>query len=401
MIKYTWFLLYIIKKRHVLNTLRIFGTMRFNDVIGQEKTKEQLRKSVLSGRIPHAQLFYGPEGSGTLPLAIAYAQYVACTNRSDKDACGVCPSCKKFEHLTHPDLHFTFPVNTSKSVKKDPVSDDFIALWRENLVKNPYFYSSQWYSVMGIENKQGLVSKNESEAIMQKINLKSFESEYKFLVFWLPEKMNATSANMLLKLIEEPPPKTLFLLVSEVPEQVLLTISSRTQPVKLSRISDSVLVDALIARKSLPIEEARSVARLASGNYISALEIIETSQEGAYNFEKFTTLMRLCYMRNIPEINIWVEEMAGMGREPLKSFFNYTLRLVRENFIMNLNNETIVYLTDKEKSFSHKFHPYINGRNILAITNEINAASADIERNANGKIVLFDMALKIVKLIRK
>jgi DNA polymerase-3 subunit delta' len=254
---------------------------------------------------------------------------------------------------------------------------------------------------MGIENKQGLVSKNESEAIMRKLSLKSFESDYKFLVFWLPEKMNATSANMLLKLIEEPPEKTIFLMVSEVPENVLLTISSRTQPVKLSRLSNQSLKDYIIRNYSLSNDEAESVARLANGNFISALEVMETSDEGIFNFEKFSTLMRLCYSRNIPEINIWVEEMASIGRERLKNFFSYSLRLVRENFIMNLKNEDIVYLTKKEEAFSKKFHPFINGRNILAITNELNSASADIERNANGKIVLFDMSLKIVKLIRK
>jgi DNA polymerase III subunit delta' len=375
--------------------------MLFKDVIGQEKVKEQLCASVQSERIPHAQLFYGPEGSGTLPLAIAYAQYLACTNRTLNDSCGICSSCKKFSHLTHPDLHFAFPVNTSKSIKKDPVSDDFIALWRETILKNPYFLSNQWYNTMDLENKQGLISRKESEAIMRRLSLKSFESDYKFLILWLPEKMNATSANMLLKLIEEPPEKTIFLLISEVPEQVLLTISSRTQPIKLAKISDEALKNHLKINLQKTDSEADSIVRLAGGNYISALEIIETSEEGLFNFEYFTSLMRLCYMRNIPEISNWTEEIAGIGREKLKSFFTYSLRLIRENFIMNLKNDKIVYLTKEEEAFSNKFYPYINGRNIIAITHEFNSASSDIERNANGKIVLFDMALKIVKLIRK
>lgn len=374
--------------------------MQFKEVIGQKKVKDQLMSSVKSGRIPHAQLFQGPEGSGTLPMAIAYAQYVACTNRSDDDSCGICPSCKKFKTLAHPDLHFAYPVNTSKSIKKDPVSDDYIAAWRSMLIENPYFLANHWYNAMGIENKQGLISKNESEAIIRKLNLKSFESEYKFLILWLPEKMNATSANMLLKLVEEPPNKTLFLLVSEVPEQVLLTISSRTQPVKLSRISDEDMKSHLIG-KNYKEDDAHSISRLANGSYIAALEIIETSEEGLFNLEKFTSIMRLCYMRNIPEVNSWVEEMAGVGRERLKSFFSYSLRIIRENFIMNLKKDEIVYLTKDEEAFSSKFHPFINGRNILAISSEFNQASADIERNANAKIVLFDMCLKIVKLIRK
>lgn len=375
--------------------------MQFKEVIGQNKVKEQLRASVRNGRIPHAQLFQGPEGSGTLPMAIAYAQYVSCTNRTESDSCGSCSSCKKFSHLAHPDLHFAFPVNTSKSVKKDPVSDDYITNWREKLSDNPYFLANHWYNAMSIENKQGLISKKESEAIIRKLSLKSFESEYKFLVLWLPEKMNATSANMLLKLVEEPPEKTVFLLVSEVPEQVLLTISSRTQPVKLSRINDEDLKQYLVSNKGLSEDDAHGVSRLANGSYISALEIIKASDEGVFNLEKFTTIMRLCYLRDIPEISNWTEQMAGIGRERLKSFFNYALRLIRENFIMNLKNEDIVYLTKQEEAFSSKFHPYINGRNIVEIANEFNAASADIQRNANAKIVLFDMSLKLVKLIRK
>lgn len=375
--------------------------MQFKDVIGQNKVKEQLRASVRNGRIPHAQLFQGPEGAGTLPMAIAYAQYVSCTNRAELDSCGSCSSCKKFNHLAHPDLHFAFPVNTSKSVKKDPISDDYIANWREKLSDNPYFLANHWYNAMNIENKQGLISKKESEAIIRKLSLKSFESEYKFLILWLPEKMNATSANMLLKLVEEPPEKTIFILVSEVPEQVLLTISSRTQPVKLSRISDEDLKQFLVSNKGLSEDDAHGVARLANGSYISAQEILKASDEGVFNLEKFTSIMRLCYMREIQEINNWTEQMAGIGRERLKSFFNYALRLIRENFIMNLKNEEIVYLTKQEEAFSSKFHPYINGRNISEIANEFNSASADIERNANAKIVLFDMSLKLVKLIRK
>lgn len=375
--------------------------MQFSKVVGQGKIKEQLLSSVKSGRIPHAQLFYGPEGCGSLPLAVAYAQYVACLDKKDDDSCGVCSSCKKIEQLAHPDLHFSFPSNTSKIASKDPTSDDYIKLWREFMLLSPYFRSSQWFNYMGIENKQGLISKNESELIMRKLNLKSFESDYKFLILWLPEKMNITAANMLLKLVEEPPERTLFLLVSENPGEVLLTISSRTQPVKLSSIDRESLTKVVLEQFNLSEEEAYGISRLANGNFIAAREILETTEENAFNFERFTTLMRLSYGRKIQDINAWVDEMAGSGRERLKGFFFYAARLIRENFILNMKNDEIVYLTQKEKQFSQKFHPFINGRNILAIASEINQASADIERNGNVKIVLFDMALKIVKLIRK
>jgi DNA polymerase-3 subunit delta' len=375
-------------------------SMQFKKVIGQEKVKKQLIASVNQGRIPHAQLFYGPEGSGSLPLAIAYAQYISCTNRGEDDSCGNCPSCHKYEKLAHPDLHFVFPVNTSKEVSKEPVSDDYISLWREQLLANSYFRSNQWYNFIGIENKQGLISKNESELIIRKLNLKSFESDYKILILWLPENMNATSANMLLKLIEEPPEKTVFLLVTEEPNEVLLTISSRTQPVRLNRIDTESIIKELENQYNLNSNEAQSLARLANGNFIAALEQIEQSEENKFNFEKFTSFMRLCYQRNIPEINSWVDEMFSSGRENLKSYFEYSLRLIRENFIMNLKNDELIYLSKSEEEFSKKFYPYINGRNILAIYSEFNSASADIERNANAKIVLFDMALTIVKQIR-
>ncbi len=375
--------------------------MQFNKVIGQNKVKEHFMHSVKSGRIPHAQMFFGPEGCGSLPLAIAYAQYIACTGNKETDSCGNCPSCKKFEKLIHPDLHFAYPVNTTKRISKDPTSDDFIKSWREQVIENPYFRPSHWYNFIGLENKQGLISKKESEAIIHKLSLKSFESDYKFLILWLPEKMNPTSGNMLLKLIEEPPENTIFLLVSEKPEEVLLTISSRTQLVKLSRLSAEEITTALITNYQAPEDYAKNAARLANGNMIAALENLETTEENEFNLEQFTSIMRLCYTRNIPEINNWVDSMAGIGRERQKSFFSYTLRLIRENFIMNLKNDEIIYMSDDERKFSEKFHPFINGRNILGITEEFNSASSDIERNANAKIVLFDMSLKIVKLIRK
>jgi DNA polymerase III subunit delta' len=374
--------------------------MQFAKVIGQEKIKIQLIASVKQERIAHAQLFYGPEGCGSLPLAIAYAQYISCTNRSETDSCGNCSSCRKYEKLIHPDLHFAYPVNTSKEVSKNPVSDDFIARWREQVLENPYFRSTQWFSFMGIENKQGLISKSESDIIIRKLNLKSFESDYKIVILWLPEKMNGPAANTLLKLVEEPPEKTVFLMVSEEPQEVLLTISSRTQPIKMGRINDEAIENALSTKYSLDKSQIQSVTRLANGNFIAALEIIDTSEESKFNFERFTAIMRLSYARNFSEINNWVDEMAGAGRENIKSFFNYSLRLIRENFIMNLKNSDLLYLTVEEEAFSKKFHPFINGRNILAIYSEFNSASADIERNANAKIVLFDMAMKIMKLIR-
>jgi len=374
--------------------------MFFSDIIGQEGIKNKLRASLKLKRIPHAQMIYGPQGTGNLPLAIAYAQYIACTGEKDADSCGICPSCQKFIKLIHPDLHFAFPVNTTNNISKDPTSDDFIKEWREFVLSNPYFGPTNWYNHIGIQNKQGLINKKEADLIIHKLNLRPFESEFKFMIIWLPEKMNLSAANHLLKLIEEPPLNTFFILVSDDPGQVLLTIASRTQSVKLSSIDEKSLTLALEKKNSLSSTEIKNIVRLANGNYIKALEIINTAEEYDFNFEKFTGIMRHCWSREYISVNEWVEEMAGLGRERLKSFFDYASRLIRENFISNTGLPELIYLTDKEENFTKKFHPYINGRNITKLYTEINKASSDIERNGYAKIILFDFSLQVMKLIR-
>lgn len=373
--------------------------MFFSQVVGQDDIKIKLISSVKSGRIPHTQLIYGPDGAGSLPLAIAYAQYISCINKGENDSCGKCPSCLKYSKLVHPDLHFAFPVNTSEKVSNDPVSDDYISEWRAFVLQNPYFDANQWYSYIGILNKQGLINKSESESIIRKFGLKSFESEYKILIIWLAEKMNATSANMLLKLIEEPPEKTVFLLVCEDPELLLDTIASRTQKVKLSHIDEKAIKHALTLQYNLKSDELQKIVRLSGGSYLHALELINISVDDEFNLNKFSELMRLCYSRNFLEINSWVEEMSELGREKLKIFFEYAIKMVRENFMMNLKNPELVFLSKPEADFSQNFHPYVNGKNVIRINNEMNKASIDIERNASPKIVLFDMALRLVKLI--
>jgi DNA polymerase III subunit delta' len=374
--------------------------MLFSEVIGQDSIKRALINSANTGRIAHAQLFFGPEGCGSLPMAIAYAQYIACSGDKNDDSCGVCHSCIKFAKLAHPDLHFVFPVNTTKKIVKDPVSDDFISEWREFILQQPYFRSGDWYDFIEIENKQGIISKRDSDIAIRKLSLKSFESDYKFMIIWLPEKMNASSANVLLKLLEEPPEKTLFLLVSEEPEQVLLTIASRTQPVKLPYIDDDSLRKALSKKYSLSEAEQSNILRLARGSYTRAVEAIQSSDENQFNFERFVAIMRLTWSRSFFEINDWVEEMSGIGRERLKNFFDYAIRLVRENFISNLNKPELIYMTRNENDFAVKFHQYLNGSNVIPIYNEMNQAYADIERNGYSKIILFDFVLKLTKLIR-
>jgi DNA polymerase-3 subunit delta' len=290
-------------------------------------------------------------------------------------------------------------VNTTSKVTKDPVSDNFIDQWRSFVVSDPYFTENQWYEQIGIENKQGLINKRESEEIIKKLRFKPFESEHKLMIIWLPEKMNAYSANVLLKLIEEPPDKTLFFLVSDVPELLLTTIASRTQPVKLGTIDETSLIGALEKKYNASPDELSGSVRLASGSYTKAREILLSSDEYKFYLDRFIQIMRLCYSRSFLNINQWVEEMSVTGREKLKGFLGYALRLIRENFILNLNEPGLSYITGNEAEFSKKFHPFINGNNVVNIYEELNRASADIERNAYAKIVLFDLVLQLMKLI--
>ncbi|HAF29834.1 MAG TPA: DNA polymerase III subunit delta [Bacteroidales bacterium] len=374
--------------------------MQFKEVVGHKKIKEKLINTIKENRVSHAQLFLGSEGSGNLALAIAYAQYVSCENKQENDSCGVCPSCIKFQKLVHPDLHFVYPVSTSKDIKKDPVSDDYITQWREAIIENPYLNQNKWYELIDVENKQGIISKNESYEILRKLNLKTFESEYKIMIIWLPEKMNAFAANKLLKLIEEPPAKTLFLLVSENSEQIISTILSRTQLFKIPKIDTESMMSALCDRFGLSPEKAGDLAHLANGNYFEAQNLINSAEEDNYNFEQFTQFMRLSFQRKVIDLIDWVDEISRIGREKQKNFLSYSLRLVRENFMLNIENRNLVYLTKKELEFSEKFSQFINQGNVYGIYEALNKAHSDIEMNAYNKIVFLDLALKIIKLIK-
>ena len=290
--------------------------MQFRDVIGHSELKQKLTATVAEGRISHAQLFEGSAGYGSLPMAMAYAQYVACTNRGEHDSCGSCPSCVKYAKAAHPDLHFVFPVNTNKSVKSTPVSDNFINEWRKILTETKYFSEQDWYESIGIE-KQGNISVSEAEKIISKLNFKSYESEYKIMILWLPERMNAASANRLLKLIEEPPTNTIFLFVTEASGKVLNTIYSRTQRIRLHPIGENDIATALSGNESSK-ENVYTAARLSEGNYITARSLLKNKSNE--NFDKFVLLMRLSYNRNIIGLLEWAESMPELGRERLKTF---------------------------------------------------------------------------------
>ncbi len=374
--------------------------MRFSEVAGHADLKQQLVQSVAEQRVPHAQLFHGSQGSGSLALALAYATYLSCQDRQAEDSCGSCHSCIKFDRLIHPDLHFVFPVFTTKSVKKDPVSDDFIAEWRMALLESPYITPNQWYSYIGMENKQGSIIKRESEEIMRKLQLKSYESDYKVMIIWMPEKMNQTASNKLLKLIEEPPPMTIFLLVPEDTGPMLPTILSRTQLIRVPRIAEEDLLNALKKKHQVSDEILQSAVKISGGNYVKAEESLMTSEDSAYQLELFIRIMRLAYAREFQEIFEWVEELAGLGRERQKAFLAYAIRMIRENYLMNKEQVELVRMTADEAGFSKKFFPFINDRNVPGMVQELNEAIIHIEANAYARIVFLDFALKLVKLIR-
>lgn len=373
--------------------------MFFRDVIGQEDVKQRLIHSVKTGQIAHAQLFCGPEGVGKFPLALAYARYIQCTNKGENDACGQCPSCKQYNNLMHPDLHFVFPIVKNEK-KKKRVSDDYIEDWRLFLAVNTYFNLDQWLEYIDAANSQAMIYAEESREIIRKISLKTYESDYKVMIIWLPERMNAVCANKLLKLLEEPYDKTVFLLVSDNASAILGTILSRTQPVHLRPLSEDVVSSALVTNYSLSSEDASAIAHIASGNYLKALESIRVSDEMSLNFDLFVRLMRLAYGRKIKDLKLWSEEISDLGREKERVFLSYAQRMLRENFIYNIRQPEINYMTTQEAQFSSRFAPFIHERNVYPIMEELSRAYDDIGQNANGKIVFFDLAIKMIMLLK-
>lgn len=371
--------------------------MLFKEVVGQAAVKQRLVQSVKDNRVSHAQLFLGPDGSGNLALAIAYAQYLACTNRQTADSCGECPSCIKYAKLVHPDLHFSFPITTSKDTK---VSTVLLPEWREAITENPYMNLFQWYEFLEVENKQGIIGVEESAEILRKLSLMAYESEFKTMIIWMPEKMNTAAANKLLKILEEPPDKTLFILVTESEDQLLRTIISRTQLVKVNKLADSEIKAALVEKHQLAESEAARIAYLADGNYNHALALIKETESGNFNFNSFTEWMRLCFRNDVLKITNWTTEMASIGRERQKNFLSYGLNAFRESLIMNYAGQSIVRIEGEELEFIKKFAPFINENNCEALIAAFERSILHIGRNANPKILFLDLSLKCMELLK-
>lgn len=370
--------------------------MFFRDVIGQNSVKQRLIHSVHENRISHAQLFFGPEGCGTLPLAMAYARYVHCTNRSENDSCGTCPSCQKYDKLVHPDLHLVYPIALSKELR---VSTTVIKEFREAFLANPYLTLNDWFGKLEAENKQPVIATEESGEILKKLSLTTFEGEFKIMIIWMAEKMNLAAANKLLKILEEPPDKTLFLLVTEQEDQLLRTIVSRTQLVKMSRIPDDELRDAIKERFSLSDEEATRIGFQADGNFSAATELIRKDEQAVFNLQVFQKWMRACLRFNAQTVVETVDEFGAAGRERQKQFLAYALEMVRESLLVNYGDDTLVRIAGEEKNFIVKFAPFVHAANAYRFMNEINLALQHIERNGSAKIIFMDLSFKANELL--
>lgn len=375
--------------------------MKFSDIPGHKDVIEKLVRSVREERVSHAQLFTGPQGTGKLALALAYAQFVSCENKLPADSCGHCKSCVKYEKMIHPDLHFVFPVIKGKKAV-DPVSDHYIEEWREFVKQSPYFTINKWLNSIEVGNAQGMIFASEAGEIIKKLNLKTFESDYKIMIIWLPEKMHNSAANKLLKLLEEPPEKTLFILVSEEPDKIIPTILSRCQLIKMSSVKKEDLINWLLTKYNLELQKASDIAHVVNGDIVRASELAENDDSMTGNLDRFRTLMRHAWKKDVQSIIEWSEEISSTGREAQKSFLSFSLRLIRENFMLTLNQQenNIIFLAGEESDFSKKFHPFINEKNISQLIDELALCHAQVEANGNAKIIFLDMALKIVRLIR-
>lgn len=371
--------------------------MFFSDIIGQDSLKQQLIASARSGVVAHSQLFCGQAGYGTFPIAYAYARYLNCTARLDTDACGKCPSCLKYNEIVHPDLHFIFPMAQEG---KKTVCDDYIAEWRSFLSNRIYFDLNMWLNEMDT-TKQALIYAKESDEIMRKVSLKIYEADYRILFIWLPERMHTTCANKLLKVIEEPPPFTIILMVSEEPDQILGTILSRSQRINVKPIEINVLEKKVSSLYNQDEESSLQIARMAHGDYIQMIENIHVSEENEYFLQQFQAIMRNAWARDVKKMKVFAEEMAALKKEQQKIFFMYCQRLIRENFIYRFQMPEINYMNREEATFAAKFASFITERNVFDFMEELTEAERQIAQNVNPKMIFYDLALRFAVLLRK
>ena len=376
--------------------------MRFADIIGQSALKRHLAESIDRGRISHAQLFTGSAGTGALPLAIAYAQYLNCPNRKDGDSCGECPSCRQTAELAHPDLHFVFPVNKQgKKAGEVVLSAEFMPQWREIVAQTGgYFTPQQWYDCLDLgKTLRGIISAKEADEIIRRLSFKSFESEYKIMLIWLPETMNDEAANKILKILEEPWEKTIFLLVSERADLLLPTIISRTQEVAVPRLT----VEDLMPMVEGDEQQRLSIARLAAGDLIEMRRLSGGEEDAVRkeSFDLFCRLMRLSYNDKHLELIDWADEVATLTREQQRSMLRHAARLLRESYMLHAGLGSISYLWGEEAAFCNKFAPFIGNQNIEFLIGEIEQAMRQVSQNGNPRIIFTHFALSVSKQINR
>ncbi|MCM4159213.1 DNA polymerase III subunit delta' [Antarcticibacterium flavum] len=381
--------------------------MLFSEVLGLPHIKNHLTTTADRGRIPHAQLFVGSHGSGLLPMAIAYSQYILCNNNGQENNTGNTSCNSRFSNLAHPDLHFAFPVATTEQVKSKPISSNFLSSWREFVKEDPYGSLYDWYQKLGIENKQGQIGVDEAQDILKSLSLKSYEGGYKVMLIWMADKMNTAASNKLLKLIEEPPDKTLFILIAEDEEQIIQTIRSRCQILRFPPLPEAVIAEALENYHQADPGNATNIAVQANGSYARALHIMR-KDAGDEQFEAlFIKWVRTAFKAkgnkaSIIDLISWSEEIAGMGRESQKSFLLYCLNFFRQALLLNYNAGNLVYMKMQAADFKlEKFAPFVNDLNILGISKEIEDAIYHIERNGNSRIILTDLSIKLTRLLHK
>ena len=381
--------------------------MQFSEILGQNHIKNHLIHSATLGRIPHAQLFIGPEGSGTLPMAIAYAQYIVCSNTGDENL-GEKESCNlKFNGLTHPDLHFIYPTVSTEDVKSKPKSIDFIHDWRQFVTNNSYGNLFDWYEVLDVKNKQGEIRVDDAQEILKTLALKSFEGGYKIMIIWMADKMNIAASNKLLKLLEEPTDKTVFILISENEEDIIQTIRSRCQVLHFNGLPENIIAQHLVSNENVDEKKALKIAHQAQGSFNKALQILNTEPNENPFDEWFVSWVRAAFRAKgnaaaIQDLISWSETIAGLGRETQKKFLNYCIEMFRQALLLNYQTKELVYVEPKVEKFQlENFAPFVNGNNIELIFNELSDAIYHIERNGNAKIILTDLSIKLTRLIHK
>ncbi len=373
--------------------------MKFSDIPGHDQAKGRIRAMIDSDRIPHALLIEGQPGIGKFMLARATAQYIHCENRKNGDSCGVCPACIQHQTFNHIDTIFSFPV--AKKGGKNVVSDDYINEWRKFLDKSPFMNFQEWMKSLDSIKTQPQIYTSESDKLSRDLNFTSHRAKYKVVLLWLPERLREEAANKMLKLIEEPHDDTLFILVSNNSKEILPTIYSRTQRIELKRLTDDDVSAYLENNYPIDHSDALAIAHLSEGSVLRAIDALSLSKEGQKFFEMFKSLMRLAYQRKVKELKDWAIEVDSMGREQSIRFLTYCERLIRENFIFNLNIRQLNFMNRDEHDFSKNFARFVNERNVIKIIDELDSACVDIAGNGSGKIVLFDMAVRMIILLKQ